>query len=533
MLKRIALFICDLVAIGLAAVGAFLVRENFEATVGDVVAFLPYVVTTVLIGASSLVLFRLHRGVWRLSTLSDYLRICAVSLFVVTLTLAVGFLGNRLENVARALPVIQVMLTVLSLVGLRVSARLLFAWSHDRSGHAVARPDYAKGTRTVILFGLNRVTMLYVRSVEELASSAVRIAGIVTEHSGTQGRAFGKYPILGKPSDLGSIVADLAVHGVFATHVCIMVSRRELSAEIFEELSAAAEAHELEIEFFVDKLTGIALEARDAEASQSERFLASPHARVNDQFWQYSSRPYWKLKRALDVVASAALICFCAPLYLIVGMIVALDVGLPVIFWQERPGAKGRPFRVYKYRTMRAAFDRDGRKRADDERVSAVGRTLRKFRLDELPQLFNVLAGDMSFIGPRPLLPVDQFPGLDARLAIAPGITGWAQVNGGREISAADKAALDLWYLQNASLRIDFEIALATLRTVLKGETTNHDAIERAWAALQTRRPRDGGGSRAAPGVAPAPSSLAQAVPLSVEMPARLQPAGARLRAVK
>lgn len=514
MLKRIALFICDLVAIGLAAVSAFLVRENFEASLEDLIAFLPYVLTTLLIGASSLAFFRLHRGVWRLSSLSDYLRICALAVFVVTVTMAVGFLGNRLQNISRSIPVIQVLLTIAGLVGLRVTARLLFAWSHAKSGAAMARPDFVRGTRTVILVGLNRVTMLYVRSVEDLASSAVRIAGVVTENAGTQGRALGKYPILGRPADLGSIVADLAVHGVFVTHVCIMVSRRELSDDVFEELSAAAEAHDLEIEFFVDKLTGVSLEASEP-ASQSERVHVSPHARTNEQFWQYAHRPYWKVKRAIDILGSAALICFTAPFFVLVGLIVAVDVGLPVIFWQERPGARGRPFRVYKFRTMRSAYDRDGRKRSDEERVSAVGRFLRVFRLDELPQLFNVLVGEMSFVGPRPLLPVDQFPGLDARLAIPPGITGWAQVNGGREISAGDKAALDLWYLQNASLRVDFEIVLATLRTVIKGEATNHEAIDRAWTSLRARRPREAGGAR--------PASAA----------ARLQPAVPRLRAVK
>lgn len=513
MLKRFALFICDLVAIALAAIGAHLVRENFESSVEDILALLPYVITTLLIGASSLVLFGLHRGVWRLSALSDYLRVCAVSVFIVALAMAVGFLGNRLQNIPRALPVIQIMLTALGLVGLRVMARLLFAWSRAKSGRAIARPDFARSARTVILVGLNRVTMLYVRSIEDLASSSVRIAGIVTDHAGTQGRAFGKYPILGRPSDVGSIVSDLAVHGVFVTHVCIMVPRGELSIEDFDELSSAAQAHDLEIEFFVDKLTGVSIEA--ADDARDARVIASPQAHTNAQFWRYAYRPYWKVKRALDIVASAALICLCAPLFVLVGLVVAIDVGLPVIFWQERPGARGCPFRVFKFRTMRRAYDRDGRRLSDEERVSAVGRALRLCRLDELPQLFNVLAGEMSFVGPRPLLPVDQFPGLDARLAIAPGITGWAQVNGGREISAADKAALDLWYLQNASLRIDLAIVLATLRTVLKGEVSNPVAIEQAWAALRMRRPGAPGVARTAP------------------MPARLEPAVRKLRAAK
>lgn len=513
VLKRIALFFCDLIAIGLAAVGAFLVRENFEISVDDIVTLAPYVATTVFIGGASLVIFRLHRGFWRLSSLGDYLRICASSVFIVAATMAAGFLGNRLHNIARALPVIQIMLTALGLVGLRVAARLVFAWRHTRSDITVARPDFARGTRTVILVGLNRVATLYVRSVEDLATSAVRIAGIVTDTPGTRGRAFGKCPILGQPKDLAGIVARLSVHGVFVSHVCIMVPRRDLSHEDLEGLSAAAHEHDLEIEFFVDKLTGNSLESPDAH-EPSVRPSGSAHARANEQFWQYAKRPYWLLKRAIDIVASVAVICLLAPVFLLVGLVVAVDVGMPVIFWQERPGARGRPFRIYKFRTMRAAHDRDGRKRADHERVSRIGQALRLCRLDELPQLFNVLVGEMSFIGPRPLLPVDQFPGLDARLAIAPGITGWAQVNGGREISAADKAALDLWYLQNASLRVDAHIIIETLRTVFKGETTNHDAIDRAWTSLRSSRP-DGTAVRNAPASA------------------QLQPAASRLRAVK
>ncbi|RZI39220.1 sugar transferase, partial [Herbaspirillum sp. HC18] len=150
---------------------------------------------------------------------------------------------------------------------------------------------------------------------------------------------------------------------------------------------------------------------------------------------------YWRFKRIAECLLGTLLIIALSPLFVLIAAIVALDVGMPVIFWQQRPGARGLPFRVYKFRTMAASHDATGRRISDADRISAIGAFLRHSRLDELPQLFNVLAGDMSFIGPRPLLPRDQFPGLEARLSIAPGITGWAQVNGGREISAADKAA--------------------------------------------------------------------------------------------
>src|SRR5262249_44688585 len=163
-------------------------------------------------------------------------------------------------------------------------------------------------------------------------------------------------------------------------------------------------------------------------------------------------RPYWRIKRMMDFAGAACLLVVGLPLAVLVAMLVAIDVGLPATFWQERPGFGGSPFKLYKFRTMSAAHDTEGRRVPDQERLSMIGRFLRRARLDELPQLYNILVGEMSFVGPRPLLPVDQHPAHAARLLVRPGLTGWAQVIGGREISAEDKTALDVWYVHNASL---------------------------------------------------------------------------------
>ena len=197
-------------------------------------------------------------------------------------------------------------------------------------------------------------------------------------------------------------------------------------------------------------------------------------------------RPYWRAKRMFDIGAAACAIVVLAPLLLVVAVLVIVELGPPALFWQQRPGVGGRPFRLYKFRTMGRPYDADGRRIEDPHRLSVTGRFLRRFRLDELPQLFNILIGEMSFIGPRPLLQADQFPGLDARLAVRPGMTGWAQIKGGRELSAADKAALDVWYIRNACFRVDLEILLGTLRVVLLGErAADGDAIRDAWHELR------------------------------------------------
>jgi lipopolysaccharide/colanic/teichoic acid biosynthesis glycosyltransferase len=129
----------------------------------------------------------------------------------------------------------------------------------------------------------------------------------------------------------------------------------------------------------------------------------------------------------------------------------------------------------------------------DHERLSPVGELLRRTRLDELPQLFNILRGDMSFIGPRPLLPRDQDVSHRARLLVRPGLTGWAQVVGGRAISANDKAALDVWYVKHASLWLDFKVVLKTIPIVLFGETISRHQIESAWSDLRTTAALSGG----------------------------------------
>ena len=197
-----------------------------------------------------------------------------------------------------------------------------------------------------------------------------------------------------------------------------------------------------------------------------------------------SKRRYWMLKRTIDCLGALALLMICSPLLVIAAVLAVASVGSPLLFWQQRPGLGGRPFRVYKFRTMRSAHTSDGRKLSDKERVSRMGTLMRRLRLDELPQLFNILRGDMSFIGPRPLLPCDQADEYRARLLVRPGLSGWAQVVGGRDISPEDKAALDVWYLRNASLALDLQIVARTIPIVFFGERISRPLIERAWRDL-------------------------------------------------
>jgi sugar transferase EpsL len=179
------------------------------------------------------------------------------------------------------------------------------------------------------------------------------------------------------------------------------------------------------------------------------------------------------LKRAFDLAAAAAAAPLAAPLSLATAAAVRLSMGSPVLFAQQRPGKHGRLFTAYKFRTMRDAKDASGRPLPDGERLTAAGRFIRKTSLDELPQLWNVLRGEMSLVGPRPLL-VEYLPRYSReqfrRHGVMPGITGWAQVCGRNATSWRERFEQDLFYVDNWSLALDLKILWRTARKVLVRE---------------------------------------------------------------
>ncbi len=181
-------------------------------------------------------------------------------------------------------------------------------------------------------------------------------------------------------------------------------------------------------------------------------------------------------KRILDISLSLLALPLALPLAGLVALVVRLFLGRPVLFRQERPGYRGLPFTLYKFRTMKDLRGPDGELRPDAERLTALGRLLRAFSLDELPELYNVLRGEMSLVGPRPLLMryLDRYTAEQARrMQALPGLTGWAQVNGRNNVSWEDKFALDVWYVDHWSLWLDIKILLLTPLKVLRREGIN------------------------------------------------------------
>ena len=176
------------------------------------------------------------------------------------------------------------------------------------------------------------------------------------------------------------------------------------------------------------------------------------------------------MRRLFDLTGASVLSVLLSPILAGLAVAIRLTMGSPVFFRQQRPGYRGEPFEVYKFRTMKEAADAEGNLLPDEERLTRLGIFMRQLSLDELPQLWNILRGDMSFIGPRPLLM--EFlkwysPEQMRRHDVKPGVTGWAQVQGRHDIPFSKRLALDVWYVDNRSLRVDLKIVGLTLLKVL------------------------------------------------------------------
>ncbi len=178
-------------------------------------------------------------------------------------------------------------------------------------------------------------------------------------------------------------------------------------------------------------------------------------------------------KRLIDILVSATALIVLSPIYAIVALAICVGMGWPPLFTQTRPGLQGRLFSIYKFRTMTRAVDARGQLLPDDVRLTALGRFLRRTSLDELPELINVLKGDMSLVGPRPLLPeylAHYTPDEARRHDVRPGLTGLAQISGRNDLGWEERFAIDVWYVDHASLLLDLKIIVQTVLIVLRGK---------------------------------------------------------------
>ncbi|HEX2525912.1 MAG TPA: sugar transferase [Geminicoccus sp.] len=426
--------------------------------------------TAIFAGLSALVFFSLslHKSIWRWSSTADQMAVARAATLAVFLFVPTMFMIGRLEGIGRSVPLIQwfVLVTLLS------GSRFFYRWYISRQG---GRSTFRQRT-PVLLLGTGEGAAIYLHALDAIPGSAFYAVGMLCDRGELMGRSLNGVPVLGSAEDLDHVLVDLETHGIFAERLIVTKPLESLPAGLISRLGGIARRHGVDIDTLPDLLS-LRLGGGGVIASADEPMPIGA--------------PRWlEIKRLLDIITSAGLLLFTAPIALLAAFMVLVEMGNPVLFRQVRPGHGLRPFTLLKFRSMRSPRAADGRLLSDAERTGMVGRFLRRTRFDEIPQLVNILKGDMSFIGPRPLLPRDLADLPDGgweRARLRPGLTGWAQVNGGHQLTNPDKMALDLWYTRHASPWLDMKIILMTTRMVIFGEQVNQAAIDHARAWLRNQ----------------------------------------------
>ena len=484
-MRFILSLLIDLIFTNLATITSLILRDNFDISSTRLIGLLPYLILTAIFSALIIPLSGINRAIWRFSAMPDYLRVVVSMTAIVVCAVAATFAFNRLDGVPRSLPLLQLNLAITFLIGSRVTYRL-----HHAARRSRRRPmaplkvvDEPSG-EVILLVGLSPLTETYLQSATELAPGRLKIAGILGRHDRHVGRLVAAHKVLGVPEHIERVLAELEVTGISVDRVVVTAPIASLSRTAREAIEVIERKGAVDVQYLAKDL---GFELGNRQSDRGKAFVSHAPLKFEIKTAEVETmqvRAYWKIKRAIDVTASFCLLIITSPLQILIAIVIAASMGWPIVFGQQRPGLGGRPFRLYKFRTMTAAVAADGSRLSDEERVSTIGNFLRRTRLDELPQLFSILRGDMSFIGPRPLLAREQDVAHRARLLIRPGLTGWAQVIGGRTISPDDKTALDIWYVRNASLLLDIGIVLRTIPIVFIGERVSYTLIHRAWQDL-------------------------------------------------
>ena len=399
--------------------------------------------------------FRVSAGISRYFSVHDAVRIISAIVAAGLTTTVVLFTFTRLDGIPRSIPIMQGLILA---AGLLLTRGVLRLW--DQDDQPVEAGDHS-AVEHIIMIGSSRLTSLYIKLLQAHAP-ARQVIAVLDDNQKLRGRSICGVPIVGAADHLEAVIKEFDVHGVRTDRVIVGGDESLLSEATLDRIADICAERDVVLGF-VPKLLG--LDPLPATRSNAPPALAPAVVRP-----AFGLSNYFRYKRPIDFVVALAAIAVLSPIFLIASALVLFDLGAPVVFWQKRIGRNGRGFLVYKFRTLHAPFDRDGQPNPNGDYRSWIGELLRRMRIDELPQLFNVLVGEMSLIGPRPLLPQDQPANCNVRLLVRPGITGWAQINGGNLVTTEEKGALDDWYIQNASFWLDLRTVLFTLIFLFIGE---------------------------------------------------------------
>jgi len=398
--------------------------------------------------------FRTRDGMTHLFSVNDALDVTKAVLLSEFFTCIALFSLTRLDGIPRSTPLIHALILTAGLLSARAFVRMSYA---DRD----AAPNLqlkASSVEHIILIGSNKLSAIYIDFLRAYAPDCHRIIAVLDDRTEMVGRSIAGVRVLGRTIDLLPIINEFKEHGIRTDRIIIGGDSAFFSNEMMAQITHICGEYEIDLNYVAQLvgLTTLRAPARDQTTQEDiNRIVFSPSS-------------YFRLKHLVDFSLSLLLIAVLLPIFLIIAVMVLLDVGSPIFFWQRRVGINGQGFHMHKFRTLKPACDDQGRPTTD--RVSWIGALLRKSRLDELPQLLNVLVGDMSLVGPRPLLPHDQPSDSAVRLMVRPGITGWAQIHGGKLITPEEKNALDAWYVRNASWWLDLKIIGKTIVFMFGGE---------------------------------------------------------------
>jgi lipopolysaccharide/colanic/teichoic acid biosynthesis glycosyltransferase len=424
-----------------------------------------YAVVGIVLSIVAFLFFRLSDNMSRFFSIHDVIQVCAATLTVVAGSDAILFVFNRLVGVPRSTPLIYGLVLGGGLLAGRALARL----SRGELPPA-AEMSCQPHLRRIILVGIDRFAAMVIKLTECQQPRTTQIVAALDSRERLRGRTINGVKIAGGPDDIEAVIEEYFVHGIEVDEVWI--TSQAVTAEAKDMIDQLCQARGVRASNIAEALNLAAAE-ETVHTRAASHAVKSPHDR------------YFRFRRVLDFACALALAVALAPVVAVVIVIVYLDVGGPIFFWQCRIGRRGNEFFLHKFRTYRAPYDRNGNPVPSTARLSKTGRLIRALRFDEIPQLINILSGDMALIGPRPLLPDDQPEDPTQRLLVRPGVTGWAQVVGGTSVTAGEKDALDVWYIHHATPLIDLKIVWRTLMVVLRGESRNQGEID---AALRWRK---------------------------------------------
>ena len=444
--------------------------------------------------------FRLRDGMARYFSVHDALDILKAVVSSQLMTCLVLFTFTRLEGIPRSTPIIHAFLLAAGLIAARAIARALD--NTDKSSLI----GFNVASENIIMIGATNLSSLFIKLLEACTPNRGRVIAILDDRTKFIGRSMAGVRILAATDNVESVVNEFVEHGIKTNRIIVGGEVDLLSEQRLKEIQRVCEHHEITLDF-VPRLIG------DGELHQVRIEPSHEHQRALTPNFELPR--YFTFKPFVDFFLAMAMIVILVPLLILTAALVLIDVGSPLLFWQQRIGQGGSRFLLHKFRTLRAPFDWRGDPVPEQKRLSAIGHFLRQSRLDELPQLLNVLVGDMSLIGPRPLLPEDQPTNPTTRLLVRPGMTGWAQIHGGKLLTPEAKDELDEYYIRNASLWLDLRIVFMTPNVLFGRKVHSDHEVAAASRVGFGKVPRSANKSHGAVVNIPAPHRTTESPPLA------------------